>query len=506
MKVVAGKDLLVKVNVTTTTPAEALPEGTLVVTNAAGTTLATLPLNKPTGGVGSSVPARPDMALAYTARLTAGTVAAGIKLSASLTGNGQAATVATPVVQVAPHIRIVAVPIAYADDANGTPGRVGVPLPAATVQTGFLDRAPLAQVTYEIRSTPIALDYPRGTAGKDTLADILALMVKERTADPDKTLPLYYSGTHYGPNGGGLGYMPGYANSLGDWGGNANNMLGTFLHEHGHNFSVHHAPACIGTAGFDASFPYDGGMLGNAARAITPFFMSQGLTQALVDPTAQTDRMGYCFPAARALSDYSFMKAFNYLSTQFVKEGKSAAQVQDLIYLSGTFETNGTVTFNPVEGLTGVADSAQTGDWSVRITATSGRVYTYPIEIKELSHAPERHFTIAVPNPGPLVAVELINTQQQVVKRQATTLAKAASTQSTGVQWSEANGRMVATWDTQAFSQVVVKWIKDGRSVTLTNPRQGGSLSVNTRTLGAGGEFEFSLSDGLNTTRVRYRR
>ena len=104
------------------------------------------------------------------------------------------------------------------------------------------------------------------------------------------------------------------------------------------------------------------------------------------------------------------------------------------------------------------------------------------------------------------MAVELINTQQQVVKRQATTLAKAASTQSTGVQWSEANGRMVATWDTQAFSQVVVKWIKDGRSVTLTNPRQGGSLSVNTRTLGAGGEFEFSLSDGLNTTRVRYRR
>ena len=43
-------------------------------------------------------------------------------------------------------------------------------------------------------------------------------------------------------------------------------------------------------------------------------------------------------------------------------------------------------------------------------------------------------------------------------------------------------------------------------SATLTNPRQGGRLSVDTRTLGQGGEFEFSLSDGLNTKRLRYRR
>lgn len=506
MKAVAGKDLLVKVNVITPSPASVLPNGSLVVSDATGAAITTLALNKPTGPVSSTLPAKPNMSLAYTATVPASAVRVGIKLAASLAGNGQAPTEASPAVQAAPHIRIVAVPFVFADDADGTPGKTGKPLPASHVNAAFLDRAPLAQVTYEIRTTPIALDFARNAPGSDPHGVILNRVNLERTNDQDKSLTLFYSGVHYSPNGGGLGYVPGFATSLGDWDGNADALLGTFLHEHGHNFSLSHVPACMGTSSYDTNYPYAGGMLGDASRAITTYFMSQGLGQTLIDPTTQTDRMGYCFPAGRALSDYSYMKAFDYLQ-RFVPAKEKAAPVrQDLIYIAGVLHTNGAVTLHPVEALTGVPETDQAGDWQVRVTATSGRVYTYPLELKVLDHAPERHFSIAIPDPGQVLAIEVVNAQKQVVKRQATSLAKASSTRSANVQWREADGRLVATWDAQAFTHVTVSWVKDGRSTTLTNPRQGGRLSVDTRTLGQGGEFEFSLSDGLNTKRLRYRR
>ena len=507
MKVVADKDLLVKVNVTTTVPSQVLPEGTLVVTNAGGTTVAAVPLSKPTGTVGATLPSKPDMSLAYTAVVPAAQVTTGIQMTVSLSGNGQPATVVTPVVQATPSIRIVAVPVAFADGANGSAGKVGKVLPASSVNTGFVERTPLAHVRYETRTTPIALDYPEGTPNKDTPALALKLMEKERAADTDRTIPLYYSGAFHSPGGGGIATMPGNISAIGDRGGNADGMLGTFLHEHGHNFSLGHTVACMTGGYIDTNYPYAGGMLGDASRAITPYFMSLGLTQKLVEPTTLTDRMGYCFPVPYALSDYNYMKAFNYLSSLIKTKAKSSATVQDLLYIGGSVDASGNVTLDPVEAISGVDDTAsQTGDWAVRVTATNGRVYTYPIELKVLSHSSDRQFGIAIPTPGPLVSVEVVNAQKQVTKRLATTLAKSANAQSASVQWRETGGKLVATWDVQAFRYVTVKWVKNGKVVTLTNPREGGSLTVSTQTLEPGGAFEFSLSDGVNSTRVRYNR
>ena len=89
LKVVANKALLVKVNVTNAV-SQAVPDATLNVLDDQGALQLTVALTKP-ASLPTSMPNRPDFALAYTALVPANLVKPGMALSVAISG-GAAAT------------------------------------------------------------------------------------------------------------------------------------------------------------------------------------------------------------------------------------------------------------------------------------------------------------------------------------------------------------------------------------------------------------------------------
>jgi hypothetical protein len=73
------------------------------------------------------------------------------------------------------------------------------------------------------------------------------------------------------------------------------------------------------------------------------------------------------------------------------------------------------------------------------------------------------------------------------------------------VQVTEKNGTLQLSWDAARYPYLTVTHVGTQRS-TLAQDLQGGSASLPMANVPAGGSFEFSLSDGLNTLRVPLAR
>jgi len=70
-----------------------------------------------------------------------------------------------------------------------------------------------------------------------------------------------------------------------------------------------------------------------------------------------------------------------------------------------------------------------------------------------------------------------------------------------GVQASEQGGALQLRWDAAQHPYVTVIHVGEARTVIGVD-LQGGSATLPTTALPAGGRFEFGLSDGVNTRRV----
>jgi hypothetical protein len=302
----------------------------------------------------------------------------------------------------------------------------------------------------------------------------------------------------------GIGYVPGFTalgwDSAGGW-------PRTMSHELGHNFARPHAP-CGGVASPDPNWPpeYAGGILGPQ-----PLVDSVPAALDVISPASQTDIMGYCSGAW--FSDYNYRLMQSHLESQpqaDIALAQSAPASADMLLIAGAIGLDG-VTLRPVQALRG-SPAANTGEYTLRLVTRDGRAIEHAFDADLVDHAmpPERHFALAVLNPGPLERIE-VRHGDSVVPASAAGMAtaqraRAASGEPMTLDWSESAGRLAVQWNPAAAPFATVTHVLDGRRTVLAMHRQGGALVADTAELPVGGAFEFSLSDGLNAQLVTLPR
>jgi hypothetical protein len=143
-----------------------------------------------------------------------------------------------------------------------------------------------------------------------------------------------------------------------------------------------------------------------------------------------------------------------------------------------------------------------------------GRTFEHAFDADLVDHAelPERHFAIAIPDPGAALArIDVLRGSTSVpVRSSGLATAQRASQASIerlrAVDWSESNGRLRIEWDTAAASHVAVTYVLDGARTVLGVSRTGGVAEFDTSALPAGGRFDIALTDGLNARALQVRR
>ncbi|MBT9527135.1 MAG: hypothetical protein IV105_17910 [Rhizobacter sp.] len=508
---VANKAVLVRVNAITTNAQEAKPAGVLRVETSTGQLVQQLALTAPTGSLPSAVPAAPTSTNAYSAVVPANLVRTGLRLTASL-ANGQPPTTVNPRVGGGVAMRLVAVPIQIA----GTAGQV-VSGPASYLQA----RAPLASVTLQVHAPYV----PRGvtalpttedewdTAFGKVLSELSNLHMLEQASDES-----YYYGfmpkRTYGLSG--LGYRPGNAAVGFDLPSNPTAVRETLAHELGHNFSLPHAP-CGGPANPDPDYPYANAQLGATGRYIWGYNFE---TSTFVDPrrTNIHDMMSYC--DGDTFSDYNYRKIQVYLTpadrSVQVASASGAVSVasgpQELLLVSGQIAA-GKAEFMPAKSLFGEPRLPQRGPYTLRIVTAQG-VVEYPFATRELDHvASAQHFGFTIPHPGSIFSMSVVKDGQTLTQSEArrataasaTTQTERAASAGMQLQVSEQAGVLRLSWDHARYPYLTVTHLGAQRS-TLAQDLQGGSAALPLGSLPAGGSYEFSLSDGLNTVRVTRAR
>ena len=260
----------------------------------------------------------------------------------------------------------------------------------------------------------------------------------------------------------------------------------TAAHELGHNLGRNHAP-CGGAAGADANFPYAGAKIGSWGY--------NAINKALLNPATYVDLMSYCNPAW--VSDYNYKAVQTRLETAAFIPAQGPAMYAPVVLVAGTIR-NGEVTLKPVHRLVAAPSQQLDGAWAVRLATRDGQQKVYPFTPAEVADAEdgELHFTLTLPDPGPLAAVEVLHG--------ATTLKRAVSVASEAampVLEPAGPDAVRLTWDALQFSSAEIAHLaNDGTRTTLALWLSGGEALIRTDGL-SGGRFEVSLSDGVTATR-----
>jgi Peptidase M66 len=497
-----GKAALVKVNAITTNAQEGAPAGTLRVETAAGELVETIALTAPTAPLPGTAPAVPSFANAYTAVVPANRVSAGLRLTASL-ANGQAPTTVNPRVGGGLAMKLVAVPIQIA----GLTGQV-----AAGSDSYLLARMPVSSVTLQNHAayvpkgvTQLPSESGWGAAFSTLLGEVNNLRLLEQA--PNEA---YYYGFVPKRTFGlaGLGYLPGRAAIGFDIPNNPTVVKEVMTHEVGHNFSLPHA-ACGGATGSDPNYPYPNAQLGGNGRFIWGY---NAETKVFTDPrrTDIHDIMSYC--DGDTFSDYNYRKMQVFVTPTSAQAKQAAAAVaagpQELLLVSGTIG-GGKAEMGPAKSMFGEVRLPQDGPYTLRVTTAQGTV-DYRFTADQLDHdSAAQHFAFTIPHPGAIASIQIVKDGATLMQTQAqpasTAQALRATSEKPQVQVAEQGGELRLTWDAAKYPYLTVTHVGAQRS-TLAQDLQGGTASLPAAGLPAGGSFEFSLSDGLNTTRAVVKR
>ena len=112
--------------------------------------------------------------------------------------------------------------------------------------------------------------------------------------------------------------------------------------------------------------------------------------------------------------------------------------------------------------------------------------------------------------PGAIVSLAIVKDGATLLQNQAkpasTARAQRLSTDRPQVQVTEQGGVLRLFWDHTSYPSLTVTHVAGAQRSTLAQDLQGGAASVPTAGLPAGGGYEFSLSDGMNTARVTQSR
>jgi Peptidase M66 len=504
---VSNRAVLVKVNAITTNSTQAKPAGSLRVETSTGALVQTIALTPPTSALATTVPVVPSLASSYTAVVPASLVKTGLRLTASLV-NGQTATTINPRVGGGVAMTFVAVPI----QIEGTVGQV-----IAGLQPFLQARLPVASVTLQTHAA-----YPSKTVTTlpigdvdwgPTLSKVLGEIDDLRTLEQASALTYYYGFVPQRTLGTvGVGMTPGQAAVGLDFPAMPEIVRETLIHELGHNLSLLHAPCGVAAGNsLDPLYPYAEGQLGAPGRYIWGYDAS---TQTFIDPhrTDIRDAMSYC--TGDTFSDYNYRKLQVYLTPTdaFVVSASAAVATgpQELLLVSGEIES-GKVALRPLKAFFGEATSLpQNGPYTLRVVADTGTI-EYRFALKQMDHvATATRFSFAIPHPGAISSLSIVKDGatliQNVAQAASRVQALTASSVKPQVQATEQGGVLRLSWDNAKYPYLTVTHVGTKQRMTLAQDLEGGSAALPITALSAGGSFEFSLSDGMNSVRVTRAR
>jgi hypothetical protein len=504
---VSNKAALVKVNVTTTDTRAAKPAGSLRVETASGQLVQEIALTAPTGALPTAVPAVPSFSDSYTAVIPANLVTSGMRLTATVP-TGQNASTVVPRVGGGVAVRLVAVPV----QLGSTVGQV-----VANAHTNLQARIPAASVTLQTRATYVSTSVtslPTTESAWDTaFGKVLAELDDLHMLEGANNQTYYYGFVPKRTYGlAGLGYMPGNAALGFDMPSDATAVRETLVHEFGHNLSLAHAP-CGSAEGEDPQYPYADGRLGASGRYVWGY---NAVTSRFIDPRNSDlhDIMSYC--GGESFSDYNYRKMQVYLtpadrSVTTATESPSAAAAgpQELLLVSGLIES-GKLVLSPVKSLHGQPRLPRAGSYVLRVVTAQGTV-EYPFQAKQIDHAVSlQRFGFTIPHPGAIVSITIVKDGVTLLQNEAKAASASAQTEHAAsvrpqVEVSEQGGVLRLTWDQAKYPYLTVTHVGAQRS-TLAQDLRNGSASLPSVDVPAGGSFEFSLSDGLNTVRATRAR
>jgi hypothetical protein len=503
-RIVPGKELFVRLYLVAETAGNVAPTVRLTG-SAGGSSLGSVsmsgPGTVPVLAAGASLPdtLRYNEAQTYNAIVPAAWVASGLTVRIDIDPEQRFGTPisvnATPVVGTPTNIDLVLVPLVSGGIAPQMPD------PAVALDE-LVRRMPVqrGRITVTVRA-PYTLTS--SSDGVDTDADwnsaLSELEQLRRAEAPSKhyfgmVRPMVSAGTA------GIGYVNRVGSSspnlsaLG-WDSSRGSWRRTMTHELGHNFSRPHAP-CGGAGNPDANYPYAGGALSS-----TPLFES--LLDDIVSPANQFDVMGYCSGAW--FSDYNFREVQRFLEARpqpALLTVQSAAAAAEVILIAGSINADG-VSFAPVHRARGVAPIVATGAYRLRVRAANGATFELPFDTVEVDHAQpaEQHFFATLPSPGALAGLDVVRAgtvlpqrAESRVRAQGQTATRAAPS----ITWQERGSQLELTWQADAARYVNVTHQLGGERTALGLNLTGGHAVLDVAALPRGGEFEFSLSDGLN--------
>ncbi|MDQ1829593.1 M66 family metalloprotease [Massilia scottii] len=497
---IRGKAVMVKVNALSNTPGVTKPDGKVQVKDANGNVLRDIALNKPAGALPASVPVVPDANTSYIAVVPADLVRPGLRLSVVL-ANGQSKTI-NPRVGGGVPMELVTIPV----QIGGSVGRV-----VGNLRDFVQDRIPVsgvnqlgraAYVSSRVTRLPVNETEWRDAFGK-ILGEIADLHRLENANDRQHYFGFIPKAT-YGLAG--LAYVPGTSGVAADIPSmNEDGLRGIVVHELGHNYRLNHA-ACGGAGSPDPKYPYPNAQLGTGSHYTWGYLFSRA---AFFDPRNPNthDIMSYC--GGSTFSDYNtnLMQAFLTPADTLMKA--TAADVsQDLILVSGQVSGD-KATLSPLKSYVGRARVQDKGEYTLRIVTAKGAL-DYPFSTLVVDHAEEmksQNFSLSIPNPGPIVSISVVKGTANLMQSTARPTPEGSVQGGRAVvQVREQGGKVQLNWDHSRYPYLTVTLVTDAKRSTLAQDLQHGSALLSLGPLPAGGAFEFSLSDGVNTMLVKQER
>lgn len=500
---VGNRAALVRVNLVAASATTTKPSGVLRVDDANGTLLRELPLAAPTGNLPTSAPTTPSFADSYSVTLPPDLVRSGIRITARFSPAASNAPTLTPRVGGGVAITWTAVPVQIGSTVGqavtGADAYVRLRLPVAQVTR----RDHPVMVSSSVTALPVT-DTEWSTAFSRILNELDDLHLLENASSRS-----YYYGfipkRSFGLSG--MGYRPGNAAVGFDVPSSPNAVKETLLHELGHNLSLQHAP-CGGPSSPDPSYPYANATLGAGTRFIWGYDADAA---RFIDPRPTTvhDLMSYC--AGSWFSDYNYRKVQVYLTpadrtllaSASTETALAAPAAQDLLVVSGEVDAQGIVKLNPLKHASGQPRAPAAGPYLLRITTQQGATIEQRFATREVDHLPQQRFGFTLAHPGAIAKVEVLLDGRVLTQREQRqrALAAGAAEPQPAVQASEEGGVLRLTWDAARWPYLSVTHVGGART-TLAIDAQGGRAMLPLTGVAAGGHFEFSLSDGLDTRRV----
>lgn len=496
-----SKAMLVKVNALSNTPGVVKPDGKIQVKDANGNVLREIALAKPAGALPAAVPVVPDKNTSYTAIVPSDLVRPGMRMTVVLS-NGQSSTI-NPRVGGGVPMELITIPV----QIGGTAGRV-----VSNLRDFVQDRIPVSNVSQAGRAPYVSSRVTRlptteaewSDAFGKILGEIGDLHRLEGANDRQHYFGFIPKAT-YGLAG--LAYVPGTAGVAADIPSmNEDGLRGIVVHELGHNYRLKHA-ACGGAGSPDPKYPYPNAQLGTGTHYTWGYLFSRG---TFFDPRSPNihDIMSYC--GGSTFSDYNtrLMQAF-LTPADALKVAAANDAPQGLVLISGQISGD-KASLSPLKSFVGRARLPAKGEYTLRIVTAKG-VLDYPFAPLAVDHADEmtaQNFGFSIPNPGPIVSVSVLKGTANLMQSTARPVAQGGidGTTAAAVQVREQGGTVQLKWDHTRYPYLTVTLVTDGKRSTLAQDLQQGSAVLSLGTLPAGGAFEISLSDGVNSVLVTQGR